>query len=51
MPFLDLSSHSSTSTGFVGSPTLGAGIHTVTLTTLKYVAKADKPVAEFTNSS
>lgn len=49
MPFLDLSSNNAGG-GFQGSPTLGAGFHTVTLTTLKYVTKADKPLAEFTDA-
>ena len=48
MAFLDLSS-SSAPGGFVGSPQIQAGTHLVTLTTLKYVAKCDKALAEFTD--
>ena len=52
MAFLDLSStNTSSGGGFVGAPQLQAGTHLVTLTTLKYVPKCDKALAEFASGN
>jgi len=47
MPFLDLSSPTAAQGDFPSAPILQAGTHLVTLSSLKYVAKCDKALAEF----
>lgn len=48
MPFLDLSTTTAPSGDFPSAPQLQAGTHLVVLSSLKYIAKCDKALAEFT---